>query len=386
MPAKKKAKSSISTPKVDIIGKESGIYKFTLSNTNLSIANAIRRVILSDIPVFAMKEFNNNKKMIKIHQNSTQFNNQIIIQRLGCIPVHIDDTEKNIDNLLIELNMKNESDELMYVTTEHFKIKQLLDEDKVGGELSEKMVKKIFPPNSYTKDYILLARLKPKITDDILGEELHLTAKLSKCTAKESGMFNVVSQCAYGFTPDPVKQHDAETAYEERLKADNIDDSTIDFEMNNWKNHQSKRYYMENSYDFKIQSIGIYQSEKIIEMACEIIQSRLNEIKESIEKGTLKVETEKIALNQSFDITLANEDYTIGKILEYVLHYKYYLDSGKLNYVGFLKPHPHETDSIIRLAFKNEKDFTNDELYNILLDACNISINIFDVIKDNFKN
>ena len=129
-----------------------------------------------------------------------------------------------------------------------------------------------------------MARLKPKITDDILGEELHLTAKLSKYTAKESGMFNVVSQCAYGFTPDPVKQHDAETAYEERLKADNIDDSTIDFEMNNWKNHQSKRYYMENSYDFKIQSIGIYQSEKIIEMACEIIQSRLNEIKESIEK------------------------------------------------------------------------------------------------------
>ena len=79
-------------------------------------------------------------------------------------------------------------------------------------------------------------------------------------------------------------------------KADNIDDSTIDFEMNNWKNHQSKRYYMENSYDFKIQSIGIYQSEKIIEMACQIIQSRLNEIKESIQKGTLKVETEKIAL------------------------------------------------------------------------------------------
>ena len=39
--------------------------------------------------------------------------------------------------------------------------------------------------------------------------------------------------------------------YEERLKADNIDDNTIDFEMSNWKNHQSKRYYMENSYDFK---------------------------------------------------------------------------------------------------------------------------------------
>ena len=45
MPPKKKAKSSILTPKIDIIGKEGGLFKFTLSNTNLSIANAIRRVI-----------------------------------------------------------------------------------------------------------------------------------------------------------------------------------------------------------------------------------------------------------------------------------------------------------------------------------------------------
>ena len=35
MPSKKKAKSAILTPKVDIIGKESGTYKFTLSNTDL---------------------------------------------------------------------------------------------------------------------------------------------------------------------------------------------------------------------------------------------------------------------------------------------------------------------------------------------------------------
>ena len=30
--------------------------------------------------------------------------------------------------------------------------------------------------------------------------------------------FNVVSICAYGFTPDPVKQQN-ETAYEERIKS-----------------------------------------------------------------------------------------------------------------------------------------------------------------------
>ena len=60
-PKKEKTKSSILTPKIDIIGKEKGVFKFTLSNTNLSIANAIRRTVLSEIPVFAKKK----KTMVK---------------------------------------------------------------------------------------------------------------------------------------------------------------------------------------------------------------------------------------------------------------------------------------------------------------------------------
>ena len=36
----------------------------------------------------------------------------------------------------------------------------------------------------------------------------------------------------------------------------------------------------------------------------------------------------------------------IGKVLEYILHYKYYLDLGHLSYVDFLKLHPHDTDSL----------------------------------------
>ena len=73
-------------------------------------------------------------------------------------------------------------------------------------------------------------------------------------------------------------------------------------------------------------------------MACEIIQSRLNEIKESMCKRNLgNVETEKIALiiSQSFDITLANEDYTIT-ILEYVLRYniRIWIVAQHLRYLG----------------------------------------------------
>jgi len=384
-PKKEKTKSSILTPKIDIIGKEKGIFKFTLSNTNLSIANAIRRTILSDIPIFAMKEENNGKKMINIKKNTSQFNNQIIMQRLGCIPVHIDDITKNVDNLQININVKNESDSLLFITTKDIKIQQLIDDDKINGELPETTVKKIFPPNSFTKDYILLARLKPKITEDIPGEELSLTAKLSKCSAKESGMFNVVSICAYGFTPDPVKQQDAENSFEEDLKAKGVTEENIEYELKNWKNHNAKRHYVENSFDFKIESLGIYENEKLLKVACNIMIDKIQKILDSIDNNTIEIREEAIALENSYDIILKNENYTLGKVIEYILHYKYYLDQSKLNFIGFLKPHPHEKNSLIRLAMKKENDYNKETLYSILKDSCNIGIKIFKTIHDDFK-
>merc|ERR1711937_1035393 len=85
-----------------------GVLTFTLENCNLSVANAIRRVLLSDIETIV---FDTNNTSINIVENTTRFHNEILKQRLGCIPVHIKDKE-GIEDLLIELNMNNDSDSL----------------------------------------------------------------------------------------------------------------------------------------------------------------------------------------------------------------------------------------------------------------------------------
>jgi DNA-directed RNA polymerase subunit L len=59
----------------------------------------------------------------------------------------------------------------------------------------------------------------------------------------------------------------------------------------------------------------------------------------------------EVTIPNCFDIILENEDYTIGKILEYTLYKTYYLDQKTINFCGFRKPHPHINISIIRLAF-----------------------------------
>ena len=104
-------KSSIKLPNVKESIEINNTLSFTLENTNVSIANAIRRTLLSDINVVVM-DGSLEKNDIKIHKNTTRFNNEILKQRLGCIPIHIKD-HTLIDDLLIEVNEVNDSDSIV---------------------------------------------------------------------------------------------------------------------------------------------------------------------------------------------------------------------------------------------------------------------------------
>ena len=86
----------------------------------------------------------------------------------------------------------------------HFRIKK----KDTNTYLSEQEQRNIFPPNRITNSYIDFARLRPKISDSIPGEELQFTAEFSISNALTNSMFNVVSKCSYGNTPDASKIND----------------------------------------------------------------------------------------------------------------------------------------------------------------------------------
>ena len=148
--------------------ENNGVLTFTLSGINVSIANGLRRTILSDIPILAFKTFPHNENQAKFITNTSRFNNEILKQRLGCIPIHIPDLKMPYNELLVEIHKKNDTNEMMYVTTKDFRVKNTSSEKY----LDESTVRKIFPPNPITGDYILFARLRPKISNEVPGEEL----------------------------------------------------------------------------------------------------------------------------------------------------------------------------------------------------------------------
>ena len=48
-------------------------------------------------------------------------NNELIKQRLSCIPIHINDKDFPYKDYLLEVDVKNDSEDVVYVTTENFK-------------------------------------------------------------------------------------------------------------------------------------------------------------------------------------------------------------------------------------------------------------------------
>ena len=364
--------------KINKIQEVDNILTFTISNINVSYINAIRRVILANIPILVFKSEPYEKTNINIISNKTRLNNEIIKQRISCIPVHIDDI-KNFPykDYIFEIDVKNDTQEILYITTNDFKIKNI----NSNSYLSQSDVNKIFPPNNITNDYIVISRLRENIGDNIDCEELILNATLEIGTAEESGMFNVSSTCCYANTIDSVKIKEQWSLKEEELKP-NHNKEEIDFIKKDWMLIDAKKIFIENSFDFQLETIGIYDNFKLVELACNILINKLSKILSSLSEDLDLIYSSNDTLDNCYIIKLLNEDYTIGKILEYYLYENYFKNNKTLQYIGFLKKHPHDNFSIIKLSFK---EMTNNEaILAMVQQAVDNSILLINSIKQYF--
>ena len=341
--------------KISNLKEEDGKTTFTISNIDVSYVNAIRRTILSDIPIIVFKTTPYEENKANIITNTSRLNNEIVKQRLSCIPICIKNLEEFlIKNYLLELDVENKTDTSIIVTTKDFKIKDI----SKNTYLEDNDVKQLFPPyippTGNGEYYIDFLRLRPKLTDEIPGERIKLTCEFSIGTSREDSTFNVTGTCSYGFTPNPEKIEEQLEIRKQKWKDEGTSEPQINFESANWKLLEGMRYVIKNSFDFIIESVGIYDNEDIIIKACIILYEKLTEIKQSLQQNKLEIIPSDNTLENSYDVILVNEDYTIGNILNSELYKIFYTDLKIINYVGFKKIHPHDTDSILRISLINK--------------------------------
>lgn len=376
-------------PVVKNLSDDANALYFTLQGVEVSLANALRRTILSDIPTVVIETDTYEKNQCNILTNTGRLHNEILKQRLSCIPIHstvLRDTEDDKalpGNYQLVVDVKNDTDNNIYVTTEDFKLRDKKTGTMLSKEEQEKLFPGLFPKNVQTQSYIDFARLRPGIGNDIPGEQISLVSDFSVNVAKSNSMYNVVSKCAYGNTPDKEKAVTIWDKQEASLRQSGESESDIKMLKENFRILDAQRQYIPNSFDFVIESVGVYDNRDIIRKACAVLQNKFIDIVQMIDTGVLSILTSETSMDHCYDIKLEEEDYTIGKVLEYLLYSKFYEKQETLSFCGFKKFHPHDTNSTIRVAFneKQEKSVVGTLLREVCVDAQQVFKDIYGMFK-----
>ena len=361
-------------PTISNISEEKDVYKFTLSNINVSLANSLRRTILADIPTLAFYTDSYESNQCTIDVNTGRLHNEILKHRLSCIPIHMEDTTQLPGNYMLVVDMQNETDDMMMLTTEHFRIQNKSN----GNFLTEAEIRKIFPPDPISNMFIDFARLRPRIGDSIPGEHIKFTAEFSVHTAKENSMFNVVSKCSYGNTMDAAKVREVWDEQEAKLQGDGESKEDVEFQKRNFYILDAQRHFVEDSFDFVLQTVGVFENKAIVKKACVVLINKMAKMALELDSDLVPIFSSETTMDNCFDVILEEEDYTVGKVLEYILYEKYYVGEKLLTFCGFKKFHPHNSDSTIRLAYLQTAD--KRTVAHHLKDACTQANEVFQKI------
>ena len=245
------------------------------------------------------------------------------------------------------------TDLISFVTTEHFKLRR---KGTTDDWMPIEDVRKLFPADPISGDFIDFARLRQ-------GELLSLVADFSVATAADNAMFNVVSKCSYMNSIDMLSA----TAEVERLKSNFMaegksNDEWLFHEKNFWL-LDAQRFFVANSFQFVLKSIGIFQQESDIrDLAFHIIASQLHTIHDNIAYGTLLL-TPILHAPHAFTLRISRFDFSFAKIIEHTLF-------THLRFVASHITHPHNIFFEIILHFhpqQLEQDNNDDTFISIIL-------------------
>ena len=237
-----------------------------------------------------------------------------------------------------------------------------------------------FKKNSITNDYILIATLNPG--PNLKGEKLKFEGKSSINIGESHIRFSPVS-CIYF-----VNKQDPELVKLELNKYLEINKDKFNVKKltHKFMLEEADRYFHidddgnPNQFEFCIESRGVLEPYKIllngINLIIDKINLFLNNMKKTLSDNKSDVLiTESKGLMKAFDITILNENHTLGYLLQTYIN-EIYKENNI--FIGYLNPHPLEKKIILKISLPN---INIDQVNEIINTTCKQLLTILDNIK-----
>ena len=413
-------------PNITNIHFEKGEFRFNLSGTETygldkSFMNAIRRVLLTDIPTVAFRVDENKEKDITINTNSGSIHNEILIQRIGLLPLYIN-PDNYTKNYLFKLSVKHDTNKpFKFITAEDFEIYPLLPEilkrikecmkddinelEKIINEINYKDYdyskplnssekEKIFRPFYYeknkSKNYCLLTELKNSNSEQNF-QEIDLYGIPSLSTAEEDSRYQAVSCSTYSFTKDETL---IEKLWADRLKNENYSKEEEEKLYRSFILDESERYYCKDfenepyKYDFHLRSCHYKNEQELFLQAIDILIEKLDILKENFmyllqdKETSIRVEKKNEIL---FNFYINNEGHTIGNLLQSHIVRRAIDKDSILSFCGYKKTHPLENIIKFIVSLNPEHKIIKESEQNKYQKIVVFIMEQIDFIKEDYK-
>jgi DNA-directed RNA polymerase subunit L len=342
--------------------------RFTLEGTSTTVANTLRRCILSNTRSvgFRANLTDAANPGIVFRKNTSVIFNEMLAHRMTLIPLAVRRIDE-FDPKSIEcsLTIRNESPNIMHVTAGDIKIVQ-----KTAGEGSEEIPSSaLFPPDPITGDTCLITTLRP--ATGTVVEAVDFTAYPVIGTGSQFMGFCPVSQCSYGNTedPDPVRQEqfffEWLSEFKKIAEPGAVPPEVLAKHKVEWKTMAIQRCFKTdaatgepNSFDFVIESVGVRPVKDIVAEAIQSVIAMVTPFANTeTPSAELGITTQPVdsRMTNGIDVNIANHEHTLGNLLQTVLT-DLYLNTeapdAPISYAGYKVPHPLHKSVRMRIGIR----------------------------------